>query len=290
MRTLDVPEDQGSYLIGFFCDTPMIGSGYFAMLQVGLIAACRRWKCSLMVEAFDFSEADPSDQISRLLSRWPLRGVVIPEPMCDRQDVLELLTAAGLPIVRIAPHRDTSRTFDICIDHRQAAFDVTRYLIGLGHTRIGFIKGPTDHGDANVRFDGFCSAMVQSGLPVVPELCVPSLSFDYSSGIPAAQQLLSITPRPTAVFACNDELAAAFLATATGLGLKIPDDISLAGFDDAPLARIVRPQLTTCRQKMELTGYNAIDFIMNPPTSPEAFRRSQPHELVIRESTAPPKS
>jgi len=282
--------DEASHLIGFFCDTPMIGSGYFGMLQIGLIAGCRKWDCSLLVEAFDVTETGTLEQIGRLLARSPLRGVVIPEPMCDRQDVLDLLFAAKLPVVRIAPHREAGKTYDICIDHRQAAFDVTEYLIQLGHKRIAFVKGPTNHGDANVRFDGFCAAMAEAGLPVLDELCVPSATFDYSSGLPAAEQLLAVSPLPTAVFACNDELAAAFLATANGKGLKIPDDISLAGFDDAPLARIVRPQLTTCRQMMELTGYTAVDFIMNPPSLSEGFRRRQQHELVIRASTALLKS
>lgn len=278
---------QASHLIGFFCDIPMIGSGYFGMLQVGLVAGCKRWDCSLLVEAFDGTETEALAQIGRLLTRSPLRGVVMPEPMCDRQELLDLLLAAKLPVVRIAPHREAGKTYDICIDHRQAAFDMTKYLIGLGHERIGFVKGPTNHGDANVRFDGFCAAMAEARLPVLDELCVPSATFDYSSGLPAAEQLLAVSPLPTAVFACNDELAAAFLATANGRGLNIPGDISLAGFDDAPLARIVRPQLTSCRQMMELTGYTAVDFIMNPPTSSEAFRRRQQHELVIRASTAP---
>ncbi len=274
-----------SNLIGFFCDTPMVGSGYLAMLQIGLMAGCRKWQTALLIKSFEFSDTDIPEQALRLITQSPLRGVVLPEPLCDRQDLLDVLIAAGLPVVRIAPHYETSSTFDICIDNRQAAYDMTTYLIGLGHKRIAFINGPADHGDAKVRFAGFCKAMEDAGLAVDETLCVPA-SFEFTAGLSAAEELLSIRPLPSAVFACNDEIAAAVLATAHRLGLKIPDDFSLAGFDDVPLARSVWPPLTTCRQKMELTGYMAVDFIVNPPASAEARKRPQQHELVLRQSTA----
>ena len=279
-----------SQLIGFFCDTPMIGSGYLSMLQIGLMAGCRKWNCALLIKSFEFQDTDIPQQIKAVIARSPLRGVVLPEPMCDMKEVLDVLFAADLPVVRIAPHADAGPTLDICIDNRQAAYDMTTYLIGLGHKRIAFIKGPANHGDAVVRYTGFEHAMRDAGLAIDDGLCVQSASFDFKEGLAAAEELLSKAKLPTAVFACNDEIATAVLATAHQRGLRIPEDFSLAGFDDAPLARLVWPSLTTCRQKMELTGYTAIDFVINPPTSPEARKRPQQHELVIRQSTARAKS
>ncbi len=275
-----------SNLIGFICDTPMVGSGYLAMLQIGLMAGCRKWQCALLIKSFDVQDTDIPEQVKTLIARSPLRGVVLPETMCDMQELLDVLFAAHLPVVRIAPRSEAGSTFDICIDNEQAAYDLTTYLIGLGHKRIAFIKGPENHGDAIVRFDGFSKAMADAGLPVLEELCVRSPTFDFREGQIAAERLLSVGQLPTAVFACNDEIAAAMLATAHSRGLRIPDDFSLAGFDDVPLARSVWPALTTCRQKMELTGYQAVDFIVNPPSSTEARKRPQQHELVIRQSTA----
>ncbi len=281
----DIP----SCLIGFFCDTPMVGSGYLAMLQIGLLAGCRKWQCALLIKSFDFQDNDIPDQVKTLIERTPLRGVVLPEPMCDMQEVLSVLFAAKLPVVRIAPHSDVGPSFDICIDNRQAAYEMTKYLIGLGHRRVAFIRGPGDHGDANVRYTGFRDAMQDAGLSLPDDLCVQSSTFDFSAGQAAAECLLSVDPLPSAIFCCNDEIAAAVLALAHSKGLRIPEDLSLAGFDDAPLARSVWPNLTTCRQKMELTGYQAVDLLINPPFSTEARKRPQQHELVIRNSTAPPK-
>jgi LacI family transcriptional regulator len=279
-----------SHLVGFFCDTPMVGSGYFGMVQMGLLAGCRKAHCELLVKAFDFQDANIPEQVQTLIARTPLLGVVLPEPMCDMQELLKVLFAAGLPVVRIAPHSEAGTTFDICIDNHRAAYDMTTYLIGLGHKRIAYMKGPIDHGDANVRLAGFRKAMEDAGLPVDEKLCVQCSTFDYNSGVVAGEELLSIRPLPSAVFACNDEVAAAVLATAHRLGLRIPEDFSLAGFDDSPLSRTVWPELTTCRQKMELMGYLAADFLINPPSAPEARKRPQQHELVIRQSTARAKA
>ena len=280
---------EASHLVGFFCDIPMVGSGYFGMLQIGLMARCRKAQCELLIKAFDLKDADIPEQVQVLIERTPLLGVVLTEPMCDMQGLVKVLLAAGVPVVRIAPHTQDGATFDIYLDNHQAAYDMTTYLIGLGHKRIAFVKGPPDHGDANVRFAGFRKAMEDAGLPIIEELCAQG-TFEYSSGLMAGEELLSVKPLPSAIFACNDEMAAGVLATAHRLGLRIPEDFSLVGFDDSPLARTVWPELTTCRQKMELTGYLAADFLINPPTAPEARKRPQQHELVIRQSTARAKA
>ena len=278
-----------SHLVGFFCDTPMVGSGYFGMLQMGLMARCRKAQCELLIKAFDYKDTDIIEQVKMLIARSPLLGVVLTEPMCDMQELVKTLLAANVPVVRIAPHSQDGATFDICHDNHQAAYDMTNYLIGLGHKRIAFVRGPADHGDANVRFAGFRKAMEDAGLPVIKELCAQG-TFEYNSGIIAGEELLSVKPRPSAIFACNDEMAVGVLSTAYRLGMRIPEDFSLAGFDDAPLARTVWPELTTCRQKMELMGYLAADFLINPPSAPEARKRPQQHELVIRQSTARAKA
>jgi LacI family transcriptional regulator len=274
-----------SHLVGFFCDTPMVGSGYFGMLQMGVMARCRKAHCELLIKAFDLHDADIPKQVKTLIVRTPLLGVILTEPMCDMHEVVRVLLDAGVPVVRIAPHTQEGITFDICHDNQQAAYDMTNYLIGLGHKRIAFVRGPADHNDANVRLAGFRKAMADAGLPVSEELCAQG-TFEYNSGLMAGEELLSVKPRPSAIFACNDEMAAGVLAAAHRLDLRIPEDFSLAGFDDAPLARTVWPELTTVRQKMELMGYLAADFLINPPAAPEARKRPQQHELVIRQSTA----
>lgn len=275
-------------LIAFFCETAMAGSGYLSLLQAGLLAGCRKWNCALLIKSFELHDADLPAQANALASAMPLRGVVLPDPLCDMPELLSVFTAAGLPVVRIAPHCEAQGTLDLGIDNWRAAYDMTAYLIGLGHKRIAFVKGPADHGDANARLAGFLAAMKEADLPVVDKLCVQSRTFDFGSGQSAARELLSVYPLPTAVFACNDEIAMAVLETARQQGLRVPQDCSLAGFDDAPVARSVSPALTTCRQKLEVTGFTAIDFIVNPSVNDGASTRLLEYELVIRQSTVRP--
>ncbi len=276
------------HLIGVFCDHGMIGSAYLGMLQVGLMAGCRIWDCVLLTKSFDISSPDIPEQVRQLHERSPLRGVVLPEPMSAMRGLVDMLAAIELPTVRITPPHEVYGAYDICVDNRRAAHDLTGYLIALGHKRIGFVKGPATHSDANERFEVFRQAMEEAGLPVLEELCVQAESFEFNSGLRAAERLLSAAPLPTAVFGCNDELAAAVITIAADKGLKVPGDLSVVGFDDAPVARFVRPQLTTCRQDMETIGYLAVEFIMNPAASPEISKRLQPHELIIRGSAARP--
>jgi LacI family transcriptional regulator len=278
-----------SNLIGFLCDTPMVGSGYFGMLQIGLMAGCHKWEMALVVKSFDLTDPALGGRVKALIEGTPLRGIILPEPICEITPVVEAAVATGLPVVRIAPHTDLGTTLDICLDNRAAAYDMTHYLIELGHQRIAFVKGPPDHCDAIARLEGFRAAMADAGL-AVDENLLPTGGFDFAQGLGAAERLLAMRPLPTAIFAANDEVAAATLSTAHRLGLDVPSDLSLAGFDDSPVARSVWPQITTCRQKMELTGYMAVDFVIDPPTSAEARKRPMQHELVIRQSTARAKA
>lgn len=277
-------------LIGVFCDRGMIGSAYLGMLQVGLMEGCQTWDCVLLIKSFDMNESDIPAQVQRLHARVPLRGVILPEPLSAMRELVETLSALQLSTVRITPPADVQGAHDICVDNRRAARDLADYLIGLGHKRIGFIKGPADHSDANERFDVFRQAMEEAGLPVPDELCVQAASFEYMSGLSAAEQLLSVAPLPTAVFACNDELAAATISIAHDKKLSVPGDLSVVGFDDAPVAKLVRPQLTTCRQDMGLIGYLTVEFIMNSWASRELSTHYLLHELVIRDSAAPPRT
>ena len=278
------------YLIGLFCDQGMIGSAYLGMLQVGLMTGCQIWDCVLLTQSFDVAAPDIPAQVRLLHARAPLRGVILPEPMSAMHELINTLAEMQLPTVRITPPCEVPGAYDICVDNRRAARDLTDYLIGLGHKRIAFIKGPADHSDANERFEVFCQALTEADIAAADEWCVQADSFEYNSGLTAAAQLLSAATLPTAVFACNDELAAAAIAVANAKGLAVPDDLSVAGFDDAPVAKFVRPQLTTCRQDMKTIGYLAVEFIMDPEVSADLSTHHQPHKLVIRDSTAPPKA
>jgi len=277
-----------SFLIGLLYDNP--SAGYVAGLQFGAIARCRDEGYHLIVEVLDSQDPDLGRSVHDLVVESQLHGVILTPPLCDSPAVLDALRRAGTPFVSIAPSRLTPNTPRVGIDDRQAAYDMTAYLLGLGHRRIGFVKGHPDHGAAAARFEGYAAALKDAGVSFDADICAQGL-FSYQSGMAAAEQLLSSAKRPTAIFASNDDMAAAVLATSQRFNLKIPDDLSVAGFDDSLVSQIVWPRLTTCRQPIAEMAAEAVTMLVQGgrqgELAPDAARRLN-HELVIRESTAPP--
>ena len=278
-----------SFLLGLLCDIPAAGSGYIAALQTGMLGRCRKEGYHLIVESLDGESPDLGAQVTGLVTKSNLHGVILTSPLCDVPAVLEALKQTGTPFVRIAPERVIPGSYDVHIDDYKAAYDMTAYLIGLGHKRIGFIKGPADHGDARARFDGYCAALEHAGIRVHEELCVQGL-FTYQSGLAAGEMLLAMAKRPTAIFACNDDMAAAVLATSQRFNLKIPEQISVAGFDNSIVAQVVWPRLTTCRQPIEEMAKAAVAILIRKAPEEAVYDRRLDHELVVRESTAAPSN
>jgi len=276
-----------SFLIGLLCDVPAAGSSYIAELQKGMASVCREAGYHLIIESVDAQRADLDRIVSSFIARSRLHAVVLTPPVCDSRTVIHALNEAKTPFVRIAPQRQLPNAIDVCIDNKQAAYEMTSYLIGLGHRHIGFIKGTADHGDAVARYEGYRAALADNRLAFREEFCAQG-SFTYQSGLEAGEKLLTLKTRPTAIFAGNDEMAAGVIATCQRFDLRVPQDLALAGFDDSLIARVVWPKLTTCRQPIEEMARLAVLLLVGGSTGDRPAERMLNYELVVRESTAPP--
>lgn len=274
-----------SLLIGLLCEDP--AAGYVGTLQLGALARCRDEGYHLVVEQLDSQSANLGNEVYALATVSNLCGALLTPPLCDSSTVIEALNRAQTRFVRIAPEKHLAGAPDVRIDDHKAAYDMTSYLIGLGHKRIGFIKGHPDHRAALARFEGYRSALAHAGLPFLDELCVQGY-FSYQSGMEAGERLLTLKKRPTAIFASNDDMAAAVLAASQRFNLKIPSQLSVAGFDDSLVAQVVWPRLTTCRQPIREMAAAAVTLLIQKPDEDGSSERRLDHELVVRESTAPP--
>jgi LacI family transcriptional regulator len=274
-----------SFLIGLLYDNP--SAGYIAAMQVGVLTRCREEGYHLIVESLDAANPNVGRQVHSLVTESSLHGVILTPPLCDSQAVIDALNRAGTPFVRIAPEKHLPGTSDVRIDDFKAAYDMTAYLLGLGHKRIGFIKGHPGHGAALARFAGYRAALEHAGIPLEEELCVQGF-FSYQSGLEAGEKLLSLKNRPTAIFAGNDDMAAAVLACSQRFNLKIPRELSVAGFDDSLVAQVVSPRLTTCRQPIREMAEAAVSMLIQRAAQDDPVERQLDHELVVRESTVPP--
>ncbi|WP_323761985.1 LacI family DNA-binding transcriptional regulator [Maricaulis sp.] len=276
-----------AYFIGLLYDNP--SAGYISELLIGALNRCRASGYHLVLENCDASGADWASQISSMLRTSSFDGIIMPPPVCDNADVLAAVAEAGIPCVRIAPDTDLDRSPCILTDDRAAARRMTEYLIDLGHSRIGFVRGPKEHGASRERCAGHLEALAAHGLESDPELLVAG-EVTYKSGLEAAETLLSRDDRPSAIFASNDDMAVAVIALAHRHGLDVPRDLTVVGFDDTPMATAIWPQLTTVRQPISDMSSNAIELLAShlDGDADAAAQREIRSEIVVRDSSGAP--
>jgi LacI family transcriptional regulator len=276
-----------SFLIGLFCDRP---GDYLSEFQAGAVERCRESSLHLMVEPLDIHSPTIDRELDTLLGQLRLDGVILLPPLSDNPIVLSKLQDAAIPVVRISPKKISSSTPSIGIDDYAAARQMTAHLLNLGHRRIGFMLGRADHGATEQRYLGFIDEMRAHEAPVDTDL-VQTGNFIFSDGLVCAERMLRSAAPPTAIFASNDDMAAAAISMARKFGLSLPGQLSVTGFDDAPVATMIWPELTTVRQPVAAMARIAADLIIRHEPRRRGWPERVPrhllnHELIIRNSTA----
>lgn len=279
-----------SFLVGLLYDTP--SSYYTHSIQVGALERCREAGFHLILEKCSSEARNAATTILTNIKHTRMDGVILTPPLSDNQAILDALVDQKIPHVLVSPPKLQSGISCVHMDDRQAAFDVTSYLISLGHKRIGFIKGHPRHGAVRLRLRGYQEALKSHGIQANQTL-IREGNFRFQSGVDAAERLLRLKLRPTAIFAANDEMAAGVVAAAHRLGIGMPHDLSVAGFDDIPYAAITWPALTTVRQPIAEMGAAAAGLLLaqiqsqNKGPGENAPSISFQHEVIIRGSTGP---
>ncbi len=269
-----------SYLVGLLFDNPR--PAYAISLQFGALRRCQEWGYHLLLDSLDSDSPDFEAHMTAMLTNVKTDGFILPPPLCDNERILDFLDEQGTPYVRIAPHRSINRAPSVNMDDAGAAFEMTSLLLRQGHKHIGFIKGHPDHGATHLRYGGYSSALRAQGAPLVQDL-VKQGDFTAQAGIACAEELLALKVRPTAIFASNDEMALGVMLVANRLGLRVPQDLSVAGFDDDPAATLVWPQLTTVRQPVAEMSSAAVQMLLSRDRTPGA--RLLDFQIVTRGST-----
>lgn len=199
---------------------------------------------------------------------------------------LEELAAAGVAIVALNPHLFPAP--QVSIDNVAAAREMTEYLLGLGHRRIAYIDGPADITTSALRLRGYREALEAAGIAPDPALVWPG-DYTLESGLAAAQRFRASAPRPTVIFASNDQMAIGVIAGLREAGIAVPDDVSVAGLDDIPTARYIAPPLTTIEVPLYQLGEHGMQTVLCILSGQKvATPFYLPHKLIIRQSTAPP--
>lgn len=283
-----------SYQITLFCSSPR--SDYFADIQFAAMSVCQASGYRLMVTLLkDYpykNEIEAEKTLAALIGRPFPDSILLPPPFCDDPHILTFLKGRNVPYVRISPKDDDDSPF-VSFNEEDAAFEITSHLIALGHEEIAFVRGDEGHSATTAREKGFRRAFAKNDLRVREDLIYPG-TFLFPSGVEAGEKMFIGDAAPTAVFACNDEMAAGVSIAAHRAGLDIPDDVSIVGFDDSSVAQLTLPPLTTVKQPLERLAAIATEIAIGQHSKhadPEKETTTvDSYDLIIRSSTARPRA
>jgi LacI family transcriptional regulator len=258
---------------------------YVSDIVRGVSLACRQAGTYLTFEEFSPDDRGIAASISDLLDNVGIAGMILIPPLVDDLAVLDLLDTRGVRSVRLAPAKQIGRTDAVISRDGEGIFALVDHLVGLGHQKFAYISGIESHAASQVRLSAFRDRLNDHGIPW-SSVVLEHGDFGYVSGVEATRRILSHSghKRPSAICAGNDEMAAGAISVLSTMGMRIPEDIGVTGFDDNDFARLIWPPLTTVRQSIVEQAFSATQLLLDRKADTQ---RCIEHgvELVVREST-----
>ncbi|MES1200192.1 MAG: LacI family DNA-binding transcriptional regulator [Pseudomonadota bacterium] len=277
-----------SFLIGLAYDNP--NPQYVVNMQLGLLDAMKGSPYELVVHPCNRNSPTFLADLRRFIERQKLMGVVLTPSVSEDERVKDLLEEIGCAYIRVASVPVDEPEHMIVSNDRIGGHLAAKHLAELGHKNVGFISGPPSFRSSHERRGGFSDGLAEHGVKL-PSDHVVAAAYTFETGLDAALTLLALKPRPTAIFAGNDEMAAGVLHAARQLNLRVPEDLSIVGFDDFQIASRVWPPLTTIRTPTREIGRMAAEKLMGQEREEdgkdaESAPVTEP-TLVVRESSGP---
>ena len=276
-----------SFLIGMIYDNP--SPQYVVNMQLGILDRIQDTSFQLVLHPCVRGAPDNHARIMRFITQQRPYGVVLSPSVSEDSALCAMLRAHDCPYVRIAcvefdePHENV-RTFDV-----EGAAEAGAHLAALGHRRVAHVHGIKGFRSAGERMAGFEQGLKAHKVKLLKKYIVEG-AYTFESGQAAAAKLLAMPDRPTAIFLGNDEMALGAYRAVRAAGLRVPDDISVVGFDDSPMAARVWPPMTSVRLPIRQMGEAAADLLLAAGAGKVVRDRvTFAAELVERQSTAPPK-
>jgi LacI family transcriptional regulator len=281
-----------SFLIGLLYDDPGLyenpSSNYIVNVQQGALRVCKSENLDLLIHPCNYQSKNLNSEIRSLIEHSRVDGLIVTPPLSDKKSLIATINKTGTPVVRVSPGDTSESQFSVSTNDREICAEMTEYLASLGHRRIAFITGNPDHKAIEYRFLGYQDGLRNAGLKFSQQL-VKSGDNSFRSGEECTRKLLGGKNPPTAIFAANDDMATGVLRAAHQLGVEVPAALSVAGFDDIPLAQQIYPALTTIRQPVRKMAEKAAEQLLEQVRSEPVEQKSAKieAELRIRESTGP---
>ncbi len=275
-----------SFLIGMIYDNP--NPQYVVNMQQGLLDGMRGSGFELVVHPCQRGAPNFLAEVRAFVERQKLFGVVLTPSVSEDEGLAAVLKEIGCPYIRIAsvPVDVADATVVTC--DRIGGVAAAKHLVELGHKRLGFISGPPGFRSSEERLGGFRDGLAEHGMALDDALIAPG-AYTFESGLEAAAALLARDPRPTGIFAANDEMAAGVLRAAREAGLRVPEDLSVVGYDDFQIAARVWPALTTIHTPTREVGRWAAEKLIARDDGAEAATKRDENlilpRLIVRSST-----
>ena len=276
------------FSLAFVYDNP--NSHYVIEMQNGILSECRKKGFELVIHPTDSGSEQVRQELTSMIGTNQVGGVILTPPLSESTELVQQLLEQEAKVVRIVSGAEPPDELcpTIYVDDEQAGQAITRHLLEQGHQRIAFLGYHKDHKSSLGRYRGYCAALKQAGLDVQQDLVI-SGNFTFDSGVQMTEQLLQ-QHQATAIFGCNDEIAAGALYVARKRELRVPQDLSIVGFENSPFSRQTWPGLTTVHQpnaEIAATAASMLIALMLEPEQPPVHFGFK-LELVIRDSVATP--
>ncbi|WP_153914114.1 LacI family DNA-binding transcriptional regulator [Shewanella sp. TC10] len=274
-----------SYVIGFIYDNP--NAYYVIDMQNGILSACQDKGYELLIHPCDAKSEDICEELTKMVKHSRLSGLVLTPPMSEDPKILAALDDIDANYVRIiaGESTDSENGLTVLVNDKHGSLEITQHLIDMGHSDIGFLSGDQHHESTKERLTGFKDALSLNHLSVVNDWVLDG-QYSFESGVEGANKLINLSKRPTALVACNDEIAAGALFAARLAGLDIPKDLSIVGFEDSPFSRQTWPKLTTVHQPNVKIARDATELLIaNSKETVEKKSLIFTPEPVIRDSS-----
>lgn len=281
-----------SYSLGFVYDNP--NAYYIIDMQNGILDRCSARGYELVIHPCSSSNEAIVDELSMMVKRSQLAGLIICPPLSESPDIMAALSARDIKFVRVisSDGNNLGDTPCVYVNDQEAAFHITEHLASLGHEKIAFLRGDADHRSSLERERGYSDALKKNKLAQINDYQING-SYSFEFGVEGAKKLLSLPNPPTAIFACNDEIAAGALFAARLGGINVPTQLAIAGFEDSPFSRQTLPKLTTAAQPNYEIAKQATNLLIehierykkSRNTDTELKHLSFEPRLVVRQST-----
>ena len=273
-----------SFLVALLYSNP--SANYLMGVIEGVLKACADENYHTLLCPLDDDEARMVAGAEALIARSQPDGLVLTPPITDSPALLKRLAELEIPYSSVSP-QDQTHGMGVAMDETRAAYDMVMHLASLGHRRIAHVIGHPAHGAAGWRLTGYRQGLERAGIKFDPTLVMPG-EFTFESGVRAASALLDLERPPSAVFAANDDMAAGVIHEALQRKVRVPEDLSVCGFDDTPMSRQMFPALTTVQQPTYEMGRIATLELLASIRNPQLGHMVRvPYALKLRQSTGP---